>query len=159
MIPHPAAVTSVALDQAGGVVASASGSIAYLSRSNGDLLHELRGHSNTVRAVAFDATGRKLATSSNDRDAVIWNVRTGIGRKRLVGHGGAVVGVAFSPDGRWLATAGPIKAGVWQVGESDLPRSQLFFLTGYDQPLTSVAFSQRGSTIVTGTSDGTGTEL
>jgi WD40 repeat protein len=155
-IDHPAIVTSVALDRTGRLVASASGSTAYVWRSRTRaLVHELRGHANAVTAVAFNANGRLLATSSADRDAVIWDVAKGKGRKRLVGHGGTVAGVAFSPDGRWLATAGPIKAGVWQVGESDLPRSFLFFLTGYERPLSSVAFAQRNWTIVTGSVDGT----
>jgi WD40 repeat protein len=147
------AVTSVALDRTGGVVATATGQTASLWRSN--TRRELRGHTNTITDVTFNSSGTLVATSSADRTAQVWAVKTGKKENRFVGHSSSVAGVAFSPDSRWLVTAGPIKAGVWQVGDSDLPRNFLFFLAGYDQPLTSIAFSKRDWTIVTGSSDGT----
>ena len=62
--------------------------------------------------------------------------------------------MAFSTDGRWVATAGPLKAGIWEVGSSDLPSNLLFFLTGNEAPVSSVAFSARRWTLLTGGRDG-----
>ena len=159
VLDHDGPVTSVAIDPAARTIASGSGQIAYLWPVTGGEPKELKGHTELVTGVAFGARGRLLATSSNDSDARLWDTRTGKLVKRLSGHMGDVVGVAFSADGRWLATAGPRKAAVWQVGENDLPRSFLFFLSpptrAEQNTLSSVAFSSRNWTIVTGSEDGT----
>lgn len=155
MLEHPGALASVAFDPTGRLLASASGKDAYLwHAATGELLGKLEGHTDEVTAVAFANNGRLLATSSEDRDARTWYVRSRKLARRFVGHGGAVAGVAFSADGRWLATAGPRKAGIWQIGKSDLPRNFLFFLGGNERTLTGVAFSPRNWTVLTGSLDG-----
>jgi WD40 repeat protein len=153
--PGATPVRSVAFDKAGPRIALATGLFAYLSSIGTGEFTRLEGHENTVSGVAFDRTGKLLATSSNDLDARVWEVRAAKSRPPFVGHGTAVVGVAFSADSRWLATAASRKAALWQVGKSDLPRNFLFFLAGHTGQLTSVAFSPRDWTVVTGSADGT----
>jgi WD40 repeat protein len=158
-LDHDAAVTSVAFDATGRLVATGSGQATYVWRaSDAQLVEKLQpeGEAGEVTAVAFGDRGRSrlLATASRDSKARVWNVRTGALVNTLIGHGGTVTGVSFSPDGRWLATAGTRKAGVWQVGDSDLDRNFLFFvapLRNQQGPLTSIAFT-RNQTIVMGNS-------
>jgi WD40 repeat protein len=152
------AVTSVAFDPAGGLVASGSGNAAYLWRTSDDSpikkLEPNGAADDVVTDVAFGDRGRLLATASNDGNARVWNVRTGASVNVLTGHSGTVTAVSFSSDGRWLATAGARKAGVWQVGKSNLDRNLLFFvapLRNQQGPLTSIAFT-RNQTIVMGNS-------
>ena len=159
VLPHDGSVTSLAIDPAAHTIASASGSTAYLWPVAGGEARPLRDPDSegNVTGVAFGRRGRMLATSS-ESDALLWDTRTGTRVKRLSGHMNRIEGVAFSSDGRWLATASR-KAGVWQVGDSDLPRSFLFFVEPPKRTdgktLTSVAFSSRNWTIVTGGQDGT----
>ncbi len=72
------------------------------TRSSGKDLLTLRGHSSPVRAVAFSANGKRLATASGDGTAKLWDAESG---KELLTLRGVVWGVAFSPDGKRLATA------------------------------------------------------
>jgi WD40 repeat protein len=154
-LDHPDSVAALAFDPAGRVLATASGPVAFLWRvSDGRQLGRLEGHGDDITAVAFGGRGRLLATSSDDRDARTWYVRTRKLARRFVGHGGPVAGVALSSDSRWLATAGPRKVGIWQIAKSDLPRNFLFFVAGNAGTLSSVAFSPRNWTVVTGSLDG-----
>jgi WD40 repeat protein len=153
--PDTGAVTSVAFNPTGKQLASASGPFGYVWQLDTGTFRRLEGHGDTVRGIAFSETGRLLATSSADSTARVWTLKTERWTP-FVGHGGTVVDVAFSSDSRWLATAGPRKAGLWQVGKSDLPRNFLFFAAPERRlALTSIAFSPRNWTVVTGNDDGT----
>ena len=64
----------------------------------------LTGHRGTLRDVTFSHDGGSLATSSDDRNAIVWDARTGEQVHRFVG--GGPLGVAFSADDATLFTAG-----------------------------------------------------
>lgn len=66
----------------------------------------LSGHTGPVGGVAFSPDGSKVASTSVDGTAKIWDARNGRGFLSLGGHLGGVEAVAFSPDGRTLATVG-----------------------------------------------------
>ena len=59
-----------------------------------------------VYCVAFDPTGQRIATGSEDQEIRLWDAATGAPSAVLQGHTGPVYGVAYSPDGRLLASAG-----------------------------------------------------
>lgn len=62
------------------------------------------GHSDWVSDVAFSPDGSRLATTSLDRTAKIWDVTNGQELFAFEEHSRAVISVAFSPDGKILAT-------------------------------------------------------
>jgi WD40 repeat protein len=69
----------------------------------------LRGHTETVRALAFSSDGQRLATvSSNEAQTAgevkVWDAASGQELLTLRQNG---TEISFSPDGRWLAVGGP----------------------------------------------------
>src|SRR5271157_3944766 len=62
------------------------------------------GHRNSVFCLAFDPTGRVLASGSMDTTAILWDVPAFRPRIVLRGHTSDVRVVVFSPDGLRLAT-------------------------------------------------------
>ncbi len=64
----------------------------------------LKGHKDTVYAVAWSGDGRYLASGSNDRTARLWDLEEG-GSQVIYHEDAPVYAVAFSPDGATLAVA------------------------------------------------------
>jgi hypothetical protein len=66
------------------------------------------GHSDWVLSVAFDPTGRLVATGSQDNTAKVWRMSPDGAAATcvatLAGHSGTVQSVAFDPTGRFVAT-------------------------------------------------------
>jgi SIR2-like domain/WD domain, G-beta repeat len=92
------------------VAASEDGNAHLRSVDDGTVLRRIK-HDGTVNAVAFDATGARLATAGGalDHCAKVWNLDPPVDAPATtVTHGQLtqISSVAFSPNGRCLATAG-----------------------------------------------------
>jgi WD40 repeat protein len=73
-------------------------------RSDGALLHELRGHAWLTQRVAFSADGRQLVSADMDGTARLWDVASGNAGPVLRGHGFKVSGAVFLPGTRLVAS-------------------------------------------------------
>src|SRR5262249_51541099 len=62
-----------------------------------------RGHLGPAYSAAFSPDGKRLASTSADRTAQVWDAATGQHQLTLGGQGDYVNGVAFSPDGTRIA--------------------------------------------------------
>ena len=67
-------------------------------------LAELRGHTKYVTSVAFDGSGKYLASGSHDKTVRIWDVSTQQQVAELRGHTSGVRSVAFDGSGKYLAS-------------------------------------------------------
>jgi WD40 repeat protein/transcriptional regulator with XRE-family HTH domain len=110
-------------------------------------------HDASVWSVAYSPDGKRLATSSQDKTAKIWDAATGRLLLTLVGHTDSVNSIAFSPDGRHLATSSDDHtAKVWDANTG----KELFTLSGHQDIVWSVTYSRDGKLIATaGTGDRT----
>jgi WD40 repeat protein len=64
----------------------------------------LRGHSNSVQAVAFAQEGKLLASASGDGTVKLWNVSAGRLLATLNAHSNWVHALAITSNGRLLAS-------------------------------------------------------
>ena len=108
---------------------------------SGEALFTLRGHTDFVLKVIFSPDGTRLATTSFDGTARIWDAQTGEELLVLEGHTDLLISAAFSPDGELLATTSlDGTARVWNAV------SGLELLTLPHSGLTAgVAFSPDGT--------------
>ncbi len=75
----------------------------------------LKGHSDEINMVAISADSRRVASASEDKTLIVWNLPTGKKLLTLDSQKEAVTSIAFSPDGNRLV--GGTKSGVkiWQL--------------------------------------------
>ncbi len=76
----------------------------------------LRGHTEGVKSIAFSRDGNILASGSNDKTIILWDVKTRqpIGQP-LTGHKASVLSVAFSPNGKMLASGSYSDLIFWNI--------------------------------------------
>jgi class 3 adenylate cyclase/GTPase SAR1 family protein len=97
-------IQSVAYDPMGRTIAvliREEGTISLRDAANGKLLRTLSGHE---RAIAFDRSGRTLASASADNTVKLWDVANGTLICILEGHTDTVRLVDFSFDNQLLAS-------------------------------------------------------
>jgi WD40 repeat protein len=105
-------------------------------------------HDGPIRAVAFSADGKRIATGGSDKTARLWDAGTGQPVGQPWRHDATVDWVAFSPDGKSLLTSAAGTARLWDTatgkpfGEPIRHRAPG---AGYYLPLS---FSADGKTIL-----------
>ena len=115
------------------------------------------GHERGLTGVVFSPDGRTLAMGG-DHTVQLWDVTS---RNRIglpLDHGESLFTMAFSDDGKMLATGGGDKTGgdktirLWNVAA----QKQIgVTLVGHHGSITNLMFSPDGSTLVSGSVDGT----
>ena len=69
----------------------ADGSIRLWSASSASVIATFNGHKKAVTALAFDETGTRLASGSQDTDLILWDVVGETGLYRYVSHISAII--------------------------------------------------------------------
>lgn len=145
--PHPGSVNDVAFSADSSMVASAAGQAALFGEASvwnvadGKLIRKVRGHTDSLFAIAISPDMKLLATAGYDQQIKLWNLHTGTELRTLKGHNGAVFALAFSPNGKFIASAsGDRTEKLWDVATGER-------LETFGQPLLdqyTIAFSPDG---------------
>jgi acyl carrier protein len=117
----------------------------------GESLAIMRGHTNLIRAAAFDPDGKRVVSEGLEGTVRIWDAATGQSLAVLQAHLGEHPSVEFDPRGNLIVTPGADGARAWEVATGRL----LIIVGNGDGPIVSAAFAADGTQIVTAGKDGT----
>lgn len=154
---HGAPVHAVAMTQDCSTLATAGAGLGEIklwrlgpdAKPHG-LERTLNGHRGTVFSLSFCPDEQRLASSSEDETARVWNWRTGEEIRALRGHFGPVWNARFSPDGLRIVTAGDDgTVRIWSSAEGALLRR----FRGHRGAVYAAAFSPDGTLIASGGAD------
>ena len=148
-IGHVDAVTCLAFDPAGKVLASGGGggdrTIILWDVPGFRPRSVLRGHTGGIRTIAFSPDGSRLASGGADGSLRIWDVATGTPREFRPGNANQpnpINTLAYSPEGQWIVIGLEAPGRLYRFQAQDvaqLPAVQL--PTGADQgPVECLAF-------------------
>lgn len=105
-----------------------------------------------INAVSFDATGRRIATSSDDNTVRVWDAATGVQLATFAGHEENVWAANFSPDGtRVVSASRDLTARVWDAVDG----SEIMALKGHRSTVRDAVYDPKGRYIATASSDKT----
>ncbi|KAK3837885.1 MAG: WD40-repeat-containing domain protein [Linnemannia elongata] len=139
--------------------------ISVISRQHGVLRFDtltkaprpaLVGHTATATCIAYSPSGDRIATSSEDGTARIWDPATG-NELKCVRHEGSVTSVAFSPFAYQIATSiADWSIWLWNVA-ANAPNQQAVghVLLGHTAPVLCIAYSPDGRFLASGSEDRT----
>ena len=126
-----------------GLIASAVGKVVELRDGAGQLLKTLT-HDSTVSGIAFDAKGKRIATSHYG-GASVWFAASKSDTARVLAWKGSHIGVALHPDGEALVTAmQENELHGWRLADGHNMR-----MSGYPQKTQSFSFSRNGRWLAT----------
>lgn len=116
------------------------------------LLRTLQGQQKNVNCLAFDPTGKILASAGSDQMINLWGVNSGQLIRTLKGHTETIRLLNFDAAGGLLASGGDDGTlQIWDVTSGKLVRT----LAGHAQGVTTAAFGPTGETLMTGGRDNT----
>ncbi len=144
-------VSSISIGSDYFATGNSNGTISVWSLPSGELKNTLRGHTESVNAVAMSADGKILASGSDDKTIKIWNLETGAVVRTLSGHTNAISTVAISVDGEFLVSGSWDKSiKIWNTKTGELLRT----LTGHSGLVNTVAMSADSKVLASGSKDG-----
>ncbi len=129
---------------------------------------ELGSFTGSARIIylTFSPDGKRLALVDADKNVRVWDAATGSELLALSGHEGPLAVVAFTPDGKTLVSGGGDASPMIRASPEGNAKSELKLwdaqtgkslgkLKAHETPITGLAFTPDGQTLVTGSRDGT----
>ncbi len=123
------------------------GRVVRIYSTEGELLHEIRKHTEWIYAVEFSPDGVLLATSDRNGSLFVWEAETAREYQNLAGHKGGVTDISWRPDSNVVASAsedGTIK--LWEMeGGKEIKN-----IAAHGGGVTAIEFAQDGKFVSSG---------
>ena len=148
---------SVAFSNNGQWLVSGHGDITHVDDtvkvwrlSDGNLIHNLLGHSHWVYSIALSADAETIISGSLDGTVQWWQLITGTKLPQLLDHKSAVNAISLTNDGQRLVVGGnDARIEIWQPQNSLL----IHQCQGHLQNVTCLATNRQSQLIASGSSD------
>ena len=124
---------------------SSDGTVQLWDAESATHIRTLKGHTDTVRTLAFSPDGKTLVSGSKDDTLRVWEVNTGKMLRKLAGHSNDLKSVVFSRDGKMIASGS--EDATIRLWDAETGRF-LPTLRGHFWGIEAVAFSPDGKTLV-----------
>jgi len=137
---------------------STPASITSKNHENWCCINTLKGHSGSVNSLAISRDGETIASASDDKTVILWNLKTSKRVWTFVGSSQEVYAVAISPDNQAIASGDfDRKITRWNLPNKELIGTLFYLNNPYSHSgfIYSLAFSPDGKTIVSGSADKT----
>ena len=136
-------VWSLGLSVDGEMLAHNSAALIQMrSMQTGEVIRELRGHTDTVLTLAFAPNAKTLASGGMDATIRLWDIESGQTVWTVTEHDNSILRLAFSPNGTYLASSNEDQTvRLWDVQNSQLVRH----FTGHEHAVEFIDFSPDGS--------------
>ncbi len=152
---QPGAVEAVAFSPDGTLLAAGylrENRLRLIDVASGEVVRELKGHTNDPQGLAFLPGGRELVSAARDGTVRVWEVATGKERRRMRCDSDDFHHLALSPDGKVVAAGGQGRvAQLWDLTTG----KSLHAFAGHSGPVLSLRYAPDGKTLATGGMDGT----
>ena len=152
----PDQVASVAFSSDGSLLAAASG----VPGQNGEVriwetakwaeVAVLKGHADSILAIAWRPNSRQFATAGLDKAIMLWDLDKKAPIRTIRSHADLVSALAFSPDGKRLASGSADKTAKLFDPDTGL---QTAGLSTHNDAVLAVAFSPDGKFLATASAD------
>lgn len=125
-------------------------SLRLWNRNNGKFIKTFQGHSGAVRSVAFSYDGENILSGGDDSHCILWNRKSGQKIETFkIDH--KVNAVAFASDCQAFVCANDKFLKLYNIS----PKKTLASFESHTDIVTSVAYTQFGNKIVSGSLDNT----
>ncbi|MBD2495394.1 AAA-like domain-containing protein [Nostoc sp. FACHB-280] len=149
---HTGEVYKVTFSPDGKIATASDDNTVKLWDAQGNLINTLIDHTADVLSVRFSPDGQTLASASNDKTVIIWDVKKGKQVTSPLIHTDIVRDVVFSPDGQIIATGSNDKTvKLWSSRDYTL----LETLNGHQGAVSSLSFNPQGNILASSSYDKT----
>ncbi|PRP78397.1 hypothetical protein PROFUN_14197 [Planoprotostelium fungivorum] len=147
---RPLAYVSFSPDGKNLATSSWTGLCKIWNVENGEMVQQLRGHTDQAKCIVYQETGNLLASASADKTAMLWSPTAGSPLAVLRGHTDRVNRVCFHPSGRFLASASADLS--WKLWDVETHK-ELLDQEGHSRSVRDIAFHPDGSLAASGGED------